>query len=375
MREMEDIFESYGKRGLVVPAPQEKAEEQKFQAASATVADKILVPLMPKVRSSKNWIVSPDSSLWAITWAALWIRDNQSPRYGHYLLESRILVDYVVTSRDLIRTPFNVRTTAPLIMANPDYDLGATEAHSLSSGFAERRAPDAMGDPVRAVTPLKDVVPLPETETEAKEVAKSLKRLYPGIEPQLLLGKYALAARFKSVHNPKVVYLSTHGFFFPLKGADEGTYQLGSDLLENPLLRCGLAMASCNHGRPPGATDDSGWLTGTEIVGTDLRGTDLVVLSACETGLGDVWAGQSAAGLRQAFELAGAKSVVASLWSVPSAATADLMAGFMDGLASRKPKGQALADSELTQLHQRLEKRGTSHPFYWGGFTLTGDWR
>ncbi len=137
---------------------------------------------------------------------------------------------------------------------------------------------------------------------------------------------------------------------------------------ENPLLRCGLVFAGANR-RPAGDDPNDGIWTGLEIVGMDLEGTELVVLSACETANQDMRAGESVAGLRQAFQLAGAKAVAATLWKIPDAETVALSSRFWEDFAGSSDAASSLAIAQRQAIQDRTVAR--CHPYYWAAFVVT----
>jgi CHAT domain-containing protein len=196
----------------------------------------------------------------------------------------------------------------------------------------------------------------------------------PGLT--LFRGADATETALKSLHGPKILHLATHGFFLadePLAGQRPGAPpELGTrpstadEVRENPLLRSGLVLAGANQLR---SGDDDGILTAMEASGLDLRGTRLVVLSACETGVGKVTNGDGVYGLRRALVIAGAESLMMSLWPVDDAATRDLMAGYYARLSAGKPRSAALR--EVQRELQRVPKY--AHPYYWASFVAAGD--
>jgi CHAT domain-containing protein len=127
-------------------------------------------------------------------------------------------------------------------------------------------------------------------------------------------------------------------------------------------------FAGCNDKQ----AREQGIMTGLEVLDMDLRGCELVVLSACQTGLGEARDGEGVAGLRQCFQLAGADAVVASLWEVPDFPTAQLMKKFFEVLSKNNDKAEALAEAQRFLIKARSADRGAAHPFVWAAFTLTG---
>lgn len=156
---------------------------------------------------------------------------------------------------------------------------------------------------------------------------------------------------------PRVLHVATHGFFLPASS---------SASLGNPLLRSGLVLAGAN--RLASGADD-GVLTALEASGLDLAGTHLVVLSACETGLGEVLRGDGVYGLRRALVIAGAEAEVMSLWQVDDEATRALMVAFYKRLKAGRGRADALREAQL----EMMGAPGRAHPYYWGAFIEVGD--
>ena len=163
----------------------------------------------------------------------------------------------------------------------------------------------------------------------------------------------------------------------PLFSIPKGFKQISEEVtsnFENPLLRSGLAFHGANQ--PLDQTiksGEDGLLVALEISNLKLTNTDLIVLSACDTGLGNVPRSQGVVGLRRAFQEAGARSIVMSLWEVPDKETKDLMVQFYQKLYNGKSKIESIHEASLDVMRAVKSKKGTTHPFYWGGFILSGD--
>ena len=188
-------------------------------------------------------------------------------------------------------------------------------------------------------------------------------------------GAAATEDQGRDLHHPRVLHIATHGFFLPAveatgsaasaTSAQESNYAAVAD----PMLRSGLLLAGVSNFRDAAekpATED-GILTAYEASLLDLQGTELVVLSACETGLGQVQAGEGVYGLQRGFAVAGARAILMSLWKVDDAVTRELMTSFYRNWLGGKNKRTALlaAQQQVRQQHP--------DPYYWGAFILVGE--
>jgi CHAT domain-containing protein len=227
---------------------------------------------------------------------------------------------------------------------------------------------------------------LPQTRRELREV----RTLWPGELTELVDAQASEANLEQRVVGQRVLHIATHGFYLGSDCSSDGDSRgmggyvsaepkapapRSASIDKSPLLLAGLVLAGANR-RDERRDAGDGILTAQEIALLDLWQLECAVLSACETGLGEVHAGEGMFGLRRAFRVAGARSVVLSLWPVQDRATREWMQKFY---AARWQRGKNVAESvrhaALEQLAARRARGESTHPRSWGGFIAVGDWR
>lgn len=214
------------------------------------------------------------------------------------------------------------------------------------------------------------LTPLPGTKAEVDAVSQITKG--KGFATTTFLQDHATEENFKNIASPSLLHIATHGFFLPESEAT-GEKVFGvevSEAKDNPLLRSGLMLANAEQtmgSTAEGAevnTTNNGILTAYEVINLDLKNTDLVVLSACETGLGEIKSGEGVYGLQRAFQVAGAETVIMSLWKVSDEATKELMMSFYQNWMGGKPKEEAFFAA------QQSLRKSFPEPYYWGAFVM-----
>jgi CHAT domain-containing protein len=207
----------------------------------------------------------------------------------------------------------------------------------------------------------------------------------------VLTGARAGEAEFKRLGpGHRVLHLATHGFFLG-DGCDTGRASTrGVSVtvksktpsatpgapVESPLLLSGLALAGANLRFAARPNDEDGILTAEEVAAVELDGVEWAVLSACDSGLGKIVGGEGVFGLRRAFQSAGARTVIMSLWPVEDAAARTWMrALYQSRLQDRLSTSEAMKQASLSVLAERRARKSSTHPFFWAGFVAAGDWR
>jgi CHAT domain-containing protein len=334
---------------------------KQVQGLARRLDEQIMAPIRPLLGNVRQVLLSPDGQLTLIPFEAL--VDEQ----GQYLIQ-RYAFSYLTSGRDLLRFESPTKTpSSPLVLAGIDYGQAQTVA-AIPKPTSVRRSQNLRS------ADLANLVFDPLDATEEEAVA--IKGILPNAK--VLLGKEATETTVKQLHAPSILHLATHGFFLSdqeqnlnpsLKSAFR---QQNSKVLqlENPLLRSGLALANVNNRNKVPAGSDDGVLTALEVAGLDLPGTQLVVLSACDTGKGDIKVGEGVYGLRRALVIAGSQTQVLSLWKVSDPGTKELMTKYYQKLKAGKGRHEALRQAQL----ELLNDPNYQHPYFWASFVPSGNW-
>jgi CHAT domain-containing protein len=310
---------------------------------------------------------------------------------GKLVLE-KVQLRIVNSTKDLLRATPAAQTKNAVLVGNPKFDLTATQQRtamaelnggSAGSGAAGQRANaggSEAGNTVQVASrggELKggDLNPLPGTQVEVDTVDKLLKGA--GWQAETYTGDLALKQTVTQARGPRVVHIATHGFFLTdqelaAQAAAQGETHTPT---EDPMLRSGLFFAGADRARAgaaPEAGVDDGVLTAYEASQLNLEGTELVVLSACETGLGAQSNSEGVFGLRRGLQEAGAGAVLMSMWSVPDKETQELMALFYAKWLGGLDKPEALRQAQLQERETVRQRYGKDLPFYWGAFVMVG---
>jgi CHAT domain-containing protein/Flp pilus assembly protein TadD len=330
-------------------------------------------PIREKMGQPETVFISPDGNLNLIPFETLKGPD------GRYLIEDYTF-NYLNTGRDLLNFGNPARKASQcVIIGNPDYGL-MQQSKMPSLTQPDGQSQQGPGPQTSPSQPDSFFGALPGVKKEVFAIWQILGKE----EAVLYTGKQATEEILIQSVGPRILHIATHGFFlsdlqfqflindaYPFYGSNVA-FDRSKEIVEfNPLLRSGIILAGANHSIKKGSSH--GIVTAEEILGMNLRGTEMVVLSACDTGLGDIQAGEGVFGLRRAFSQVGAKSVVMSMWSVPDRETKELMIQFYQNLESGKNRCQALRQAALQQMQIVNQRYETTNPFYWGAFVFLGE--
>jgi CHAT domain-containing protein/tetratricopeptide (TPR) repeat protein len=362
-----------GAGAVSAAAPEGSAATSKRRAQARQVRRLVWDPLLPRLAGATRIVVVADGPIATLPFGILEKEDGKAE------LEERSFQQVEDPARLVAGHPAETRPDAPnadalTSVGGVDYDEACAAVPDATRVVADLRGPFVSNWPALA-----------NTGVEADAVAAIHARRFPKSERTSLHGRDASEERVKAaLGRSRYVHLATHGYFDvaglvsitdSVRGRRERAQLHGDErgLVAGywPQFLCGVVCAGANH--PPPGRDD-GLLTGDEVSGLDLSSCDLVVLSACRTAVGRRQAYEGVQSLTRSFRLAGARTVVSSLWQVRDDSTKDLMLDFYDRLWNKnESKLDALRDAQIDMLKKNREKYGDTLPATWGAFVLTGD--
>jgi CHAT domain-containing protein len=364
--------------------------EAAYRVAGDSLRRAIWDPIFEQLRGAEQVYVVPEGTLHRVNFGALPLAD------GRYLIEHGPLVHVFTSERDAI--PLERSAASGLLaVGGPDYDLGpaalasaapvhtntATMIASNASTFRGAAPSCAEFDQIR-------FEPLPHTVEEAREVAQICNRTTRDASDEVTLtGPVATEAAVKRLsRGRRILHLATHGFFVgegcvtsapATRGvgiAPAADRKPAARVLAPSMRLSGLALAGANHRAEADPSQEDGVLTAEEIMALDLRGAEWAVLSACQTGAGDVATGEGMLGLCRAFRIAGARTVITSAFAVEDESARLWMASlYRHRIAGRESTAEAVRSASLDLLRARRAHGQSTHPFHWAAFQAIGDWR
>jgi CHAT domain-containing protein/lipopolysaccharide biosynthesis regulator YciM len=293
---------------------------------------------------------------------------------GKYLLDIQD-IQQVNSTKDLLlgyyrtKEESNIYNSAVLI-GNPNFSL-SEELVKESIRKIRGEKEDEKSYELLADTRGTQLTKLPGTEKEVKNIEKFLKSKKWDVNSYL--GDMAIKTAVTSANSPRVLHIATHGLFLEdVKRSGKELFGFEEQkMVENPLLRSGLFFTGADNflktGKESYAGEENGLLTAFEAMNLNLDRTELVVLSACETGLGEIRNGEGVFGLRRAFQQAGAKTVLMSLWKVNDQATQELMSSFYKNWVTGMTKRNAFSKAQQ-EIRAKYKE-----PYYWGAFVMVGE--
>ncbi len=385
-------------RGIMNQRRSQKQAEAAYRTAGELLRQKIWDLIATHLQGASHIFVVPDGAINLVSLAAL------PAGQSDYLMETGPLIHYFSAERDLVPSESTaIKGAGLLALGGPAFDetslfaaLARQGRKSAASSQAQTRTSQTYRGPRSSCGDFQSMrfEPLPASEREVKEIIslwmndRASERKTGDVVN--LTRAAANETAFKDrAPGRRVLHLATHGFFLggscssalaSSRGVG-GVKKVEPDQPppvagDNPLLLSGLVLAGANHRAQAGPEEEDGILTAEEIAAMDLSGVEWAVLSACETGVGKVEAGEGVFGLRRAFQVAGARTLIMSLWSVEDEAARQWMRALYEG---RLLKGLSTAESvraaSLEVHRSRREKGQNTHPFYWAAFVAAGDWR
>jgi tetratricopeptide (TPR) repeat protein len=329
------------------------------KSSAQNLEQMVMQPVRQLLGKTTNILLSPDGKLNLVPFEALVDNQNQ------YLVENYNFT-YLTSGRDLIRLQQKSPSQEqPLVMADPLYNQ---EANLAASQLTQRSIED--------ISELFNSKSFPRLEATEKE-AQAIQSLLSLPSDRLKLQSQASETLLKQVQSPQLLHIATHGFFLDRSSETNSNQASPNQINDNPLLRSGLVLAGVESRPSQVKSENDGVFTAYEASFLDLVGTKLVVLSACDTGVGETTSGEGIYGLRRALVIAGSESQLISLWKVADNGTKDLMTAYYQTLKQSEGRTTALHEVQRQMLRGKLKgEKGQSyeHPYYWASFIPSGDW-